>query len=183
VDAIIQTIISAGAQIQDEAARFTTDIILQMLFDRGVNNELTVESLVHVLVNLCKFQAGAHRHSVLFISAQSDENLFNVPLVLALVNPEVGLLDWVRIDSAIAKSVQQRKGGAVEFLSNLCILILQLALTLSMLGLPRSRHLQQDSNLCKTLGRLDLWYRMTETTMPCRLARTRWNTSLLNGSI
>jgi CCR4-NOT transcription complex subunit 1 len=119
VDAIIQTIISAGAQIQDEAARFTTDIILQMLFDRGVNNELTVESLVHVLVNLCKFQAGAHRHSVLFISAQSDENLFNVPLVLALVNPEVGLLDWVRIDSAIAKSVQQRKGGAVEFLSNL----------------------------------------------------------------
>lgn len=118
VDALIQIIIRS-TQISDEASRFTADHILQLLFSPSVEGDLAVESLVHILDLLCKLPGGTARHVVMFIAQQPDDRLLSVPLVLSLINTDVSLLDWQRVDIAASKALQQRKVSAIDFLSTL----------------------------------------------------------------
>ncbi len=117
VDALISLIIR-NSQVSDEASRYTAEQICQMLFSQ-VDDDLAVESLVHVLETLCKFPGGTARRVVMLIAHQPDESLLSVPLAIALIRTEVPLLDWQRIDLAAAKAVQQHKMPALEFLSSL----------------------------------------------------------------
>lgn len=118
VDALIQTIIR-NAQIADDTSRFTADYALQLLFSPSVENDLAIESLVHVLDLLCKLPGPTSRHVVIQIAQQPDESLLSVPLVLSLINADVALLDWQRVDIAAAKALHQHKVPAVEFVSSI----------------------------------------------------------------
>jgi len=117
VDALISLIIR-NSQVSDEASRYTAEQICQMLFSQ-VDDDLAVESLVHVLETLCKFPGGTARRVVMLIAHQPDESLLSVPLAIALIRTEIPLLDWQRIDLAAARAVQQHKIPALEFLSSL----------------------------------------------------------------
>ncbi|KFZ20466.1 hypothetical protein V501_00106 [Pseudogymnoascus sp. VKM F-4519 (FW-2642)] len=118
VDALGQIIIR-NTQVSDEASRFTADHILQLLFSPATEGDLAIESLVHILDMLCQLHGGTARHVVMFIAQQPDERLLSVPLVLSLINTDISLLDWQRVDIAASKALQQRKVSAIDFLSAL----------------------------------------------------------------
>lgn len=116
VDALISLIIR-NSQVSDEASRYTAEQICQLLFSQ-VDDDLAVESLVHVLETLCKFPGGTARRVIMLIAHQPDESLLSVPLAIALNRTEIALLDWQRIDLAVSKALQQHKMQALEFLSS-----------------------------------------------------------------
>jgi CCR4-NOT transcription complex subunit 1 len=118
VDALISLIIR-NTQVSDDASRFTAEHILQILFSQVLDDELAIESLVHVLEMLCKFPGTTSRHVIFVIGQQPDELLLSLPLVLAMIKTEIGLLDWQRVDRATAKLIQQHKLSALDFLSSL----------------------------------------------------------------
>jgi hypothetical protein len=54
----------------------------------------------------------------MLIALQPDERLLSsVPLAISLVQSDVPLLDWQRIDVAVSTTIQQRSLPALEFLS------------------------------------------------------------------
>lgn len=115
VDALMQIIIRT--QVSDDASKFTAEQTLKLLFNPSVENDLSIESLVHVLDLLCKLPGTTARFVVMALAQEPDEHLLNVPLALSLINTDVALLDWQRVDIATAKALHQRLVPALEFLS------------------------------------------------------------------
>ena len=117
VDALISLIIRYS-QISEDASRYTAEQICEILFSPQVDDDLAIESLVHVLENLCKITEKTARRVVMLIALQPDERLLSsVPLAISLVQSDVPLLDWQRIDVAVSKAIQQRSLPALDFLS------------------------------------------------------------------
>ncbi|RDL41824.1 uncharacterized protein BP5553_01803 [Venustampulla echinocandica] len=93
------------------------DQICGLLFSGLQEDDLLVESLVHVLQNICRIGGRLASRVALFIGHQPGEALLNVALVTALVKAD--MLEWQRIDSAASKAILQRKEEALGFLSSL----------------------------------------------------------------
>jgi CCR4-NOT transcription complex subunit 1 len=95
---------------------FIVDHICSMLFN-GLEEELVVESLVHVLENICRIGGRTATRVATLIAQVPNENLLSVPLAISLIKAE--MVEWQRIDSAASKALIQRKEGSLEFLSTL----------------------------------------------------------------
>jgi CCR4-NOT transcription complex subunit 1 len=95
---------------------FMVDHICSVLFN-GVDEELVVESLVHVLENICRIGGRTANRVAVAIAQLPNENLLSVPLAISLIRAE--MVEWQRIDSAASKALAQRKEGSLEFLSAL----------------------------------------------------------------
>ncbi|RFU35374.1 hypothetical protein B7463_g978, partial [Scytalidium lignicola] len=115
LDALYSLIIRT-AQGPDEFSIYTADQICAVLFS-GVENSLVIESLVHVLENICRIPGRTASRVAVFIGYQPNEALLNVPLVIALIKAE--MVEWQRVDSAISKALIQQKEGSLEFLTSL----------------------------------------------------------------
>lgn len=92
------------------------DHICQMLFN-GNEEELMVESLVHVLETLGRIGGRTASRVNVLIGHQPGETMLRVPLVTALIRAD--MIEWQRIDLATSKALSQRKDGSLEFLSSL----------------------------------------------------------------
>ena len=90
------------------------DHICQMLFS-GNEDELMIESLVHVLENACRIGGRTASRVNVLIGHQPGETMLRVPLVVALIKAD--MIEWQRIDLATSKALSQRKEGSLEFLS------------------------------------------------------------------
>ena len=115
LDALYSLIIRSS-QGPDAYDIFIVDHICGVLFN-GVDEELVVESLVHVLENLCRIGGRTANRVATLIAQIPNENLLNVPLAISLIRAE--MLEWQRIDSATSKALAQRKDGSLEFISTL----------------------------------------------------------------
>lgn len=120
IDRIIQIIITS----RDTSSAYTAETVCQALFSpREQGDELSnlsIESSVHLLEQLCKMQPHTTGRFVSrFILRQPDERIMNVPLVLALLGTDFGLLEWQRVDLAASKAILADKEGAIEFLRSL----------------------------------------------------------------
>jgi len=113
---VLYSLIIRSAQGPEALDLFIIDQICAMLFG-GNEEELVIESLVHVLQNTCRIGGRtANRVSVL-IGHQPGETFLNVSLTTALIKAD--MIEWQRIDLATSKALLQRKDGSLEFLSAL----------------------------------------------------------------
>ncbi|KAK0709555.1 CCR4-Not complex component, Not1-domain-containing protein [Lasiosphaeria miniovina] len=116
IDALVQLIIKTQ-QTSEDFASYAATQISQLLF-RQPEDSLSLECLVHVLETLRKIAGPATSQQIRTVFHQHPGQLFlNLPLIAALLGTD--LLDWRSIDAAMAKALQQRKDGSVEFLEQL----------------------------------------------------------------
>lgn len=109
VDALIQTIIKT--QPVTEAASYAAAQVSQLLF-RKPDNMLQLTSLAHVLGTLRRIGGAQMSIDVrLHFYQQPGETFLSLPLIQALItNPDTAdLLDWSKLDAAMAKELQARQ--------------------------------------------------------------------------
>ncbi|KAI8298084.1 General negative regulator of transcription subunit 1 [Colletotrichum sp. SAR11_59] len=121
VDALVQHMIKAS-QTSEEFAIFAADQIIQLVFS-PIDDNLALESLVHVLETLRKISGPTlnNRVTALF-RQQPGTSFFHIPLLAALLRTD--LLDWRNIDTSMAKALQARKEGSLDFLEQMIDLTL-----------------------------------------------------------
>ncbi|KAL0934206.1 CCR4-NOT transcription complex subunit [Colletotrichum truncatum] len=121
VDALVQHMIKAS-QSSEEFAIYAADQIIQLIFNQ-VEDNLALESLVHVLETLRKISGPTLNNRVTALFRQQPGNNFlHLPLLAALLRTD--LLDWRNIDMSMAKALQQRKEGSLDFLEQMIDLTL-----------------------------------------------------------
>jgi CCR4-NOT transcription complex subunit 1 len=115
LDALYSFIIrsSQGPEAYDV---WIVDQIVNMLFG-GIEQDLVIESLVHVLENICRIGGRTANRVAFMISGQSGESLLRVSLATSLIKAE--MVEWQRIDSEASKAIMARKEGSLQFLSTL----------------------------------------------------------------
>ncbi|KAL2260324.1 hypothetical protein VTK26DRAFT_5684 [Humicola hyalothermophila] len=121
IDALIQLIIKTQ-QTSEEFVAYAANQIAQLLF-RQPEGTLLLESLVHVLETLRKIAGPVISEQIRQLFHQQPGQLYlSLPLIAALLGTD--LLDWRSIDAAMAKALQQRKDGSIDFLEQLMDLTL-----------------------------------------------------------
>lgn len=121
VDALVQHIIKTS-QSSEEFTIYAAEQISALIFQQ-VEDNLALESLVHVLETLRKIAGPAlnNRIRALF-SQQPGSNFLSLSLISALLRTD--LLDWRSIDLAMSKAIEARKEGSLEFLEQMLDLAL-----------------------------------------------------------
>ncbi|KAM9882321.1 CCR4-NOT transcription complex subunit [Verticillium dahliae] len=121
VDALVQHMIKTS-QNSEEFALFAAEQIIQLVFSQ-VEDNLALESLVHVLETLRKISGpGLNNRVTTLFRQQPGSSFLRLPLLAALLRTD--LIDWRNVDVALAKTVQQRKEGSLEFLEQMIDLTL-----------------------------------------------------------
>ncbi|KAK2591660.1 CCR4-NOT core subunit cdc39 [Conoideocrella luteorostrata] len=121
VDALVQLIIKTS-QNSEEFAIYAAEQISALIFQQ-VEDNLTLESLVHVLETLRKISGHALNNRVrALFSQQPGSNFLSLHLLAALIRTD--LLDWRNIDLAMAKALEAHKDGSLEFLEHMLDLAL-----------------------------------------------------------
>ena len=83
----------------------------------GTEDDLVVESLVHMLQNICRIGGRTANQVYMNIGGQPFNAFQNVALICALIGAD--MVDWSRIDLVTAKALSQRKEGSLDFFSAL----------------------------------------------------------------
>ena len=79
---------------------------------------LEIEILAHLLGNLCQLSVTTSRQVLMWLATlHEDDRIFNATVMIALM--EVGLMDMHRLNTTIAKAIQEHRHAAAEMLSNL----------------------------------------------------------------
>lgn len=121
VDALVQLFIKTSQNSEDfpiYAAEQITAVIFQQ-----VEDNLTLESLVHVLETLRKISSpGLNSRVRALFSQQPGSSFLSLPLLAALTRTD--LLDWRTIDLAMSKALVAKKEGSLEFLEQMFDLVL-----------------------------------------------------------
>ncbi|QPG94506.1 hypothetical protein C2857_006248 [Epichloe festucae Fl1] len=121
VDALVQLIIKTS-QNSEEFAIYAAEQISALIFQQ-VEGNLTLESLVHVLETLRKISGPDLNERVrILFSQQPGSNFLSLPLLAALIRTD--LLDWRNIDLSMAKALEARKDGSLDFLEHMLDLAL-----------------------------------------------------------
>lgn len=121
VDALVQHIIKTS-QNSEEFAIYAAEQISTLIFSQ-VEDNLTLESLVHVLETLRKISGPSLNNRVrTLFSQQPGANFLSMPLLTALIRTD--LLDLRNVDIAMSKALEARKEGCFEFLEHMLDLTL-----------------------------------------------------------
>ncbi|KAF7547803.1 hypothetical protein G7046_g8897 [Stylonectria norvegica] len=116
VDALVQLIIKTS-QNSEEFAIYAAEQISALIFQQ-VEDNLTIESLVHVLETVRKISGSALNNRVrALFNQQPGPTFLSLPLLAALIRTD--LLDWRNIDLAMSKALQARKEGSLDFLEHM----------------------------------------------------------------
>jgi CCR4-NOT transcription complex subunit 1 len=117
VDALVQFIIKTS-QTSDDFPGLAAEQICQVIFSQQVDDNLTLESLVHVLETLRRIGVRNLSSRVVTLFRQQPPHLFlSLPLLSALVRTD--LVDWRNVDITLSNALQQKKDGSLEFLERL----------------------------------------------------------------
>lgn len=121
VDALVQLIIKTSQNSEDFAV-YAAEQISTLIFQQ-VEDNLTLESLVHVLQTLRKISGpGLNSRVRALFSQQPGANFLSMPLLAALLRTD--LLDWRNIDLDMSKALETRKDGSLDFLEQMFDLVL-----------------------------------------------------------
>ncbi|KAF2473358.1 Not1-domain-containing protein [Lindgomyces ingoldianus] len=113
---LISTIEYAGVN-KDHLAFRIAGTVTNYLFSEQLNR-LEVEVLTHLLSTLCQLSVQTSRQVLMWLAQiHDDDRLFNATVMICLM--DVGLMDMHRLNTTIAKAIQQRRLAAVEMLSNI----------------------------------------------------------------
>lgn len=121
IDAIVQLAIKTH-QTSEDFIGFAGEQIMHMLLS-PIDDGLVLETLVHVLETLRRIAGLAMSHKIRACFHQQPGHVFlHIPLLAALLGTD--LIEWRNIDIAMAKALEARKEGAMEFLEQLMDLTL-----------------------------------------------------------
>lgn len=116
IDAIVQLVIKTH-QTSEEFVMYAAEQIMHLLLGQ-VEDSLILETLVHVLETLRRIAGHVISQRIRANFQQQPGHLFlHLPLVSALLGTD--LLDWRNIDNAMARALQTRKEGSIDFLEQL----------------------------------------------------------------
>lgn len=91
--------------------------VTQHLFSDALSR-LEIETLAHLLGSLCQLSVQTSRQVLMWLATlHDDDRIFNATVMVALM--EVGLMDMHRLNSTIARAIQERRGAALEMLASL----------------------------------------------------------------
>lgn len=120
VDALGQHLIKTS-QTSEEVAGLVADQIVADVFQS--EDSLLLDCLIQVLETLRRISGPALNHRVAsHFHQQPGASFLRLPLLSALIRTD--LMDWKNIDVALAKTLQQRKEGSLEFLEQMVELTL-----------------------------------------------------------
>ncbi|KLJ11442.1 hypothetical protein EMPG_09747 [Blastomyces silverae] len=111
---LFRTILSAPNG--EDLAQRVASKICTTLYAR-TESRLEIELLVHVLAKICELSSPIARFTWTVLANVGDEQMFNVPVTVALI--DAGLLDLQRVDMILTKLIQDKNIAALELLSNL----------------------------------------------------------------
>ncbi|KAI9832892.1 MAG: hypothetical protein M1819_003922 [Sarea resinae] len=111
---ILRTVINSPHR--EEGALVAAQRTCASLYTQS-EDRLEIEMLVQILRKLCQLSPVTAREVILWLANVDDERFFNVPVTVELLR--VSLTELHRVDLMLTKAIQQRKVGAVEFLSDL----------------------------------------------------------------
>ncbi|KAH8903484.1 Not1-domain-containing protein [Coniochaeta sp. PMI_546] len=121
IDAIVQLVIKTH-QTSEEFVMYAAEQIMHLLLNQ-VDDSLVLETLVHVLETLRRIAGHVISQRIRANFHQQPGHLFlHLPLISALLGTD--LLDWRNIDNAMARALQARKDGSIDFLEQLMDLTL-----------------------------------------------------------
>ena len=105
---------------QEHLALSTASKICQALYSH-INSGLGIEVLVQLLHMLCQLSSSTAREVVMMFRTQAEdkflETILKAPMTIILL--ETGLLEFSRVDIALAKALQQHNAAAITCLSAL----------------------------------------------------------------
>ncbi|KAF2791533.1 Not1-domain-containing protein [Melanomma pulvis-pyrius CBS 109.77] len=113
---LVRNIEYAGANKDPWAFRIAGQVT-NHLFSEQLRR-LEIEILAHLLSNLCQLSVQTSRQVLMWLATMHDDDrIFNATVMVSLI--QVELMDMHRLNTTIAKAIQQRRIAAVEMLSNL----------------------------------------------------------------
>ncbi|KAF1365387.1 Not1-domain-containing protein [Lizonia empirigonia] len=115
-DQLISSIEFAGPNKDSWAFRIAGQVTNHLFSDSL--QRLEVEVMAHLLSHLCQLSVTTSRQVLMWLATlHDDDRIFKATVMVALM--EVGLMDMHRLNTTIAKAIQERRVAAVEMLSTL----------------------------------------------------------------
>ncbi|KAF2191169.1 Not1-domain-containing protein [Zopfia rhizophila CBS 207.26] len=116
-DQLVSTIEYAGGVNKDHLAYRVAGQVTNHLFSEQLRR-LEVEVMTQLLANLCQLSVQTSRQVLMWLATLSeDDRVFNATVMICLMG--VGLMDIHRLNSILARAIQQRRVAAIEMLSKL----------------------------------------------------------------
>ncbi|PVI06124.1 Not1-domain-containing protein [Periconia macrospinosa] len=111
------TIIEFAGVNKDTLAFRVAGQVTSHLFSDDLTR-LEIETLAHLVSHLCQLSSHTSRQVLIWLATlHDDDRIFNANVMIALM--EVGLMDMQRVNSTIAKAIQDRRLAAVHMLDSL----------------------------------------------------------------
>ncbi|KAI4693473.1 uncharacterized protein J4E88_001845 [Alternaria novae-zelandiae] len=115
-DQLITSVEYAGPNKETWAFRIAGQVTNHLFSDSL--SRLEVEVMAHLLSHLCQLSVQTSRQVLMWLATlHDDDRIFKSTVMIALM--EVSLMDMHRLNTTIAKAVQERRVAAVEMLSSL----------------------------------------------------------------
>ncbi|KAF2033612.1 Not1-domain-containing protein [Setomelanomma holmii] len=115
-DQLIQSIDYAGPQKDTWAFRIAGQVTNHLFSDSL--SRLEIEVMAHLLSHLCQLSVATSRQVLMWLATlHDDDRIFKATVMIALM--EVSLMDIHRLNTTIAKAIQERRMAAVEMLASL----------------------------------------------------------------
>jgi CCR4-NOT transcription complex subunit 1 len=115
-DQLISSIEFAGPNKDTWAFRIAGQVTNHLFSDSLTR--LEIEVMAHLLSHLCQLSVQTSRQVLMWLATlHDDDRIFKAPVMVALM--EVSLMDIPRLNTTIAKAIQERRIAAVEMLANL----------------------------------------------------------------
>ncbi|KAH3917603.1 hypothetical protein HBI56_110010 [Parastagonospora nodorum] len=115
-DQLISSIEFAGPNKDSWAFRIAGQVTNHLFSDSLTR--LEIEVMAHLLSHLCQLSVQTSRQVLMWLATlHDDDRIFKAPVMIALM--EVSLMDIPRLNTTIAKAIQERRIAAVEMLASL----------------------------------------------------------------
>ncbi|KAF3916769.1 hypothetical protein ABW20_dc0107951 [Dactylellina cionopaga] len=108
--------IAAGSPFMDNLCMALAGNLCRLLYSQAETN-IEAETFVFLLSKLCQLSQNTAQEVMAVLVSQENEQLFNLPFTNLLIRSRLITLNM--LDVSIARAIDSRKPGAIEFLSSL----------------------------------------------------------------
>ncbi|KAF9739933.1 hypothetical protein PMIN06_011760 [Paraphaeosphaeria minitans] len=111
---LVSSISFAGPNKEAWAFRIAGQVTNHLFSDSL--SRLEIETLAHLMGGLCEISVSTSRQVLMWLATLNDDDrIFNATVMVALM--DVGLMDMHRLNTILAKAIQDRRVAALEMLS------------------------------------------------------------------
>ncbi|EPS36887.1 hypothetical protein H072_9531 [Dactylellina haptotyla CBS 200.50] len=108
--------VAAGSPFMDNLCMALAGNLCRLLYSQA-ETAIEAETFVFLLEKLCQLSQSTAQEVMALLVSQENEQLFNLPVTILLIRSRLITLNM--LDVSIARAIENRKPGAIEFLSSL----------------------------------------------------------------